>query len=822
MKKWVTVIPYVIFVIGIFMDIGVNLTGVSCVTVTESYMDYIFAAMISVSVLCFSFIALIAGFLEKKYYGYKLREIIQFPHSLVRMKKYIVESLVAIAIGVGLLAGNFNISLVNGMTNLLIALVVMEGIVAFHIFDVLTDPQKVYEIVTKYFEDCTGKQKMNYESFRHHTDRMMDALTTCIESHDITEKNNICEMLMKLANQVKAHKGDEDYETFYDFFSEKIRSKIKGYTLVFGYNEMLDLVVRIYEEIGDCKFDRIDYYLMPLEEIKFGDDRFVLENDYFNQISEIDLLQSYKDGLVSNDQLEKIFYVYLENIMDNNIISEKVRNKLVERYIRSFSRMHWVTNQTNNSLDVNVLLNLLKCKVLKNINVEERNYFYKLLIQYAFYNNQNDNEKYYDYLMYMFQAFYAYIYCEREALNPGYRKQLEETFELEFSSETMARMSAPILIERNIESLLYAIGRRIVAGKEFDDRRFEYFPGFTMVKSVIWTREFNVEYYFLMYVIFYDDVFYHDVYKGFIDIEGMSNEEKEALLKCLQDFFEFKTSLLKASFLDECRMYGKTLNATCNITEQEQTKLFTYISTEYASLKRNMTETQEPNERNVIQESVMQRINDLMEKDHIFGWNASYKTDTYIKFQMPDRIYRKSCRNEQTVARSIQHGIIESVRKYVACNSVNVELSFDLDGVEKLLDIIKTDKYDATNYIYTNDFALENLREEPKYIELEEQEKKLEYIKTPQFHQYIYWKKEKFVFNVKLSKMEIREMSDLECANYLENDRCYNGLYNVDGALMPKHEAMDQVKKIYGVEHYAFKILVGMGRDDVARIEFIH
>ena len=42
-------------------NIAIELTGVSQFTVTESYMDYIFAAVVSVGLLSFSIIALVAG-----------------------------------------------------------------------------------------------------------------------------------------------------------------------------------------------------------------------------------------------------------------------------------------------------------------------------------------------------------------------------------------------------------------------------------------------------------------------------------------------------------------------------------------------------------------------------------------------------------------------------------------------------------------------------------------------------------------------------------------------------------------------------------------
>ena len=72
------VITVLLIVIGFIMDTGVNITLRYYVLVTESYMNYIYSAIITISFLSFSFIAIITGVLDKKYYGYKLREIIQF------------------------------------------------------------------------------------------------------------------------------------------------------------------------------------------------------------------------------------------------------------------------------------------------------------------------------------------------------------------------------------------------------------------------------------------------------------------------------------------------------------------------------------------------------------------------------------------------------------------------------------------------------------------------------------------------------------------------------------------------------------------------
>ena len=95
-----------IIILGIILDIGVGLTGVSQFTATESYMDYIFAAIVSVGLLSFSIIALVAGILQEKFYGYKLRELLTFDgvKKRINLRRYIRTSLLQIVLGIVLLS----------------------------------------------------------------------------------------------------------------------------------------------------------------------------------------------------------------------------------------------------------------------------------------------------------------------------------------------------------------------------------------------------------------------------------------------------------------------------------------------------------------------------------------------------------------------------------------------------------------------------------------------------------------------------------------------------------------------------------------------
>lgn len=801
-KRWINTVPYFIFLVGIGMDIYVNLTGKYKISVTESYMDYIFAGIITVSVLCFSFVALIAGFFDKKYFGYKLRDIIRFSTSPVNLKKYIAVSLITIIIGVILLAGDFEISCANGMTALLVALVCLEGNVAIEIYEMLTNEEHICDLVLNHFSANVGEKEMDLKEFQEHTNNSFCALKVCIEDTDFEGKNKVCNMLIELGKQISKK---EDYFKYYNYFDEKMKGCMNDFAITFGYNEMLDFVVKVYTQLSDFEYGRIDLYLIPLENIRFWSDQSLLEKNYFQQIREIDLLEIYKEKQVSNFEVERIFFTYFKSIMGNCICSENVRKHLVGMYIAELMKLHWKTNEEGIDPDVSGLLTILKCYVLKNSNINERNYVFEEIVKQAFYNNMPyDKEKYYDFLAFSFQAFYAFIFREKETLNEKYREGLKKTFEIEFTSESISKMSAALLIKINIRGILLAMGRKVVKEYHRDIKNtrnslgdiFENYPAFNMAKSTVWTLEFNIDYWFMLYLIFNDQVGFYS-FKAFFEWDTLSSDCQIFILEQLQNKFDIGTGKLQTSFVKEYEEYGALLRHTYTIPEQRQKHLFEHIMEEHTKLKAEKIDRLDSACLDINLSDVLTNVNDMMRKDEIFGWDSVYSTECYVKFTLPDCICRREYQTVQHTARIIKEGILSAVQRYIQQRANKITISFDFEGVKKLLAFISENDYNARNCFFTNDLALGSLRDKVEFTCLEEKLKAIEFVSTPQFYEDMYFLKDKFRFNVKISKIEFLDLTERECANFLESNKCYNGLYNVDGALMAKEQAMKSVRKIY-------------------------
>lgn len=193
-----------IIILGIILDIGVELTGVSQFTVTESYMDYIFAAVVSVGLLSFSIIALVAGILQEKFYGYKLRELLTFDgvKKRINLRIYIKTSLLQIVLGIVLLSLYFRVSCVNTMICLLVATIFSAGCMAYSVFDIMINDESVYKTLENGYGSLVKRDFNKNGKISYHVNTLTNALIESCKERNLEEMEELCKLYSILIQSV--------------------------------------------------------------------------------------------------------------------------------------------------------------------------------------------------------------------------------------------------------------------------------------------------------------------------------------------------------------------------------------------------------------------------------------------------------------------------------------------------------------------------------------------------------------------------------------------------------------------------------------------
>lgn len=264
--NWLKISLGIIF-LGIILDIGVAVTDISLFTVTESYMDYIFAAIVSVGLLSFSIIALVVGILQEKFYGYKLRELLTFDglKKRINLKRYIRISLLWIVLGIVLLSLYFKVSCVNTMICLLLATIFSAGCMAYSVFDIMVNDESVQKTLKDGYESLVKKDFNKNRKISYHINTLTNALIESCKKLNIEEMEELCTLYSTLMHVV-----DKNVDMSWEqekFIETRLQQVCCNISIEFGYNKMLEQIVDMFNGISKYDYWKEDLYLKPIYEI---------------------------------------------------------------------------------------------------------------------------------------------------------------------------------------------------------------------------------------------------------------------------------------------------------------------------------------------------------------------------------------------------------------------------------------------------------------------------------------------------------------------------------------------------------------------------
>ncbi len=660
--------------------------------------------------------------------------------------------------------------------------------------------------------------------FKTDIDKLISEMNKSILNKDIDSKNQICDMLSELCSYIK----EDSERKCYDYLNSKIREIIYEYVIAFGYNEMIRDVIKIYDVLSDLHYVRIDLYLIPINKMRFWDDEMLMTFDLFNEINSMYFLEEYKSEKLNNDECSRLLYSYFKNIQENQICSSRVKNRLLKDYFNCITKFYWKNNSNTQSPEYSALLAIFKYHIFRNEeykknNVDKINNLFEIVLEEIFNNSFQPTKEFYNFISQILQAFYSHIYMETEVLTESYRESLSKIFVLKLSTPSFSEVQFSDIVKHNIKDILVSIGKYVSSRDDYTRSYFDYFPSHAIAKFVIWTKEFDVTFLLMLYAIYNDRVGYYNICSFVSGWDKLEKQHRNSILKMILQNFDFGLKTLKKSFEDSCLKFAELLNHNHYIPVQNQIKLFELLQKNQEEIIQEILEENEGDKSDTLDSiSVYTKICDLMDKDGIYGWDSSYYNESYIKVSTRIDYCRKEFVDELSTARFLQQSVLNYLERFIKKYSNRLILTFNEEGIIDMNNFLEKTNYDSRNYSYSEDWALIKFKEREDFKQLVAKETSVTLIKTPQISTDIYFKSDKFKFNVKLSKVTHKSLTDKECVEFVEGSKSYNGLYEIDGALMSKENAVKSIKKIFCKRSMSFKLMVAFGKNDITCIEFKH
>ena len=443
------------------LDIGVALTGISQFTVTESYMDYIFAAVVSVGLLSFSIIALVAGILQKKFYGYTLGELLTFDgiKKRINLRTYIKISLFQIILGIALLSLYFRVSCVNTMICLLVATIFSAGCMAYSVFDIMVNDESVYKILENGYESLIEKDFNKNGKFSYHVNTLTNTLTESCKEHDLDQMEKLCTLYAVLIRVVDK-KEDMPWEQV-KFVDSRFQQVCCNISTEFGYSKMIKQVIQMFEGVTKYDYWKEDLYLKPILEIKYYDNEKLEKNDYINHVLSLCVMKEYIDGAITDDEWKTILYQYFYVLIKNESATSKIKYQMLKKYLGELLYFSRSCDDGEMLVEEEVALDILKY-ILNTDNIEEQEKLYVLFVRNITVKNQYEKDMHYFLFLSMtFQLIYYYAYSEKEVRTEEYRKRIRNLLNIVIRDNIINGLRASFLLETNLENILKSFQYRI-------------------------------------------------------------------------------------------------------------------------------------------------------------------------------------------------------------------------------------------------------------------------------------------------------------------------------------------------------------------------
>lgn len=809
-----------ILALGIILDLGVNISNTSLITVDGDFVSNIYSAIVTISVLSFSLIALISGFLNSKFYGYELREILNFPNSPVKMTRFIILSLGNVLLATVALELGYVICTVNTLLILLIETIMLIAYMGIKICHLMINKDESVELVKQYYLFLDEQKKLSYDSFCKNLIKLAQAWDDTLKEHDAANKDIIWDMIACLCEPINKVEKQQYYQ-FYRYFDSIIKTNIINHSLTFGYFSMIKDVIKIYEKIGASNYDKRDIYAMPLEAIRFYDDKVLLGLNVLTVIMDIPLTDDYKEGKITSDDLEWIYYRYFNALIHNRYCTVETKKELVQKYIHELSRVNSLDNGkillTEEQL---ALLNIFRYRVFQNSDQEERKFIYESLLYETLTNNRfNQHSNYFFYLSIIAQMAYSYVVLEVETLTNQYREELKNLILNDINFPNVAILNLSIIVKMNIQGILKALANRIEANNNYTNK-YEYFSMEFVAKSAIWTEEFDIRFFFMLYLIYNRKVAHISLLAFFKDWDVIDNNRKKKIIYEMKSLFDLTSYKLSYSTIEMLESLATLFKTDANIPENTQLKVFEQLNECECSIVKKLAN--EPVILNSNKEIVYTELIKIMNREKVYGWDSSYNNETPIMIRVPDLICRKKNRDERSTAYDLKNAIIEAIHNYIRKTS-ELELSFNQEGLQMLKQFLENTSFDSRNYSFTDDLCWnKEARNSDVFNKIIFLDDEIDLIQTNGINEYFYFSKDNFMYNVNIIDCKLHTLESKESEEIIEGSKTYNGLYNIEGALFSKTEAIDILKKLFCRQSLAFELMISFKPKEITHIKFKH
>ncbi len=749
--------------------------------VDVEYNHSLFSAIITLSTFFFTIISIVIGIANTEVSGIKLKEIMKFKKSPVKIEKMIVSFLILDVFSVIALTLNF----VMFITTIFVVDLFLTAFYTGKILLIVTNEERVKKIIDH--EVLCNPNVFREKYISNWISKLKDALI----DKNIKLRDDYISLLKKIG--VDKHCNDQLQENLPEIFKISCDA--------FGITESIKLIL----SLNNDKAEEFDFYGIVqsyFDSIKLKDEKTFQNLKIPGTISDV-----VESNQINDEQKISVLYWFFNSIFNNSVINDKYKQTLISTYLNS---LHYLYDKGNEGeIRCTVSLYILKNCILLNDNYVEAENLYKQYISSLASKNILSSEKCYVKLIaFILRAFYFYIYFDN-SISITQKKSLKHIFRKIFKTIEGVTLNLRNIVYSCSEKILEYLVVSAFYDAEYHDI-MDHFSPLLGIREVVWSNKNKMRFAFCFYIVFNYDYDSFPI-SDYIDCEKIKNSDIE-LLKYIAEFYDTTNHKLKHSICKDIDNLVYLINITNKYSVDYISDVFDSINSLLKSITKKTLDSVERKPKEYIVNKIPERISKI-----IVGVNISeQKFDNTEKFYLNPLILREDENFDNIIINRISRAIVEILNTKMDDALLPLNLSFNKDGILELAQKIKRYNYKLCNYKYIDDWAFgRDIRNTTEYLELQQLINHIKIVQTKGINHRFFIKEDKLEMYYCVDEINYEKANDSDADKYIQNYKVSNNLYKIDNVLYNRKEAMEYVKNyckiVYATVQVGININKGSG-----------
>lgn len=792
-KHKMVLVLLIALILGVLLDIATRILEESLIYVDENYLGSVFGAVCTVAVLGNAILSIIIGASEQKIMGISFQSVLRKTLFGRNMFYSITVTLITIILAALAYAHEWYTTI----TFLLASLVTTIVLTSVEIWRTLSNVDVQRELVFEIIRRSSASECHSYIV------SWFQNLRTAISLKDQNDIEQYVNLLYQLSSKAFSEKNPVE-NCIVSELPETFRVACESYGFVYAY----ELIARINRLRVDSYLEEEPVVLEYIHAMKYrAANEMVIRN---MNLTVDNIIKS--DG-IPHDIKWGVIFGLVHCLNDNVSLALDDKRERIGSILKCLCSLR---DGEYEEIKVDVLLSLFREEILLKDDKSKREWLHLLLVEHLMLHNLYNQDKcFIKTISEMFRALFFYVHYETETLTESYRNDLRELYSVSIARRDVTSISFASLIEHNREAVVTWLAEDAVTFEWRRSIRWDYYPKVHPSKSIVWDRESVLRFAYCYFKVIGSAKNGHPFMTA-LKAQNLSNDDRESICKLITSlygsngFSEEAILVMEqiAQFIGRSELYD-------HHDEREQK----YFQDELVRLLGNRN-TQASQSGSCSNDELITKLCNDMEKSRGLHINQGLSCIPYTRHRLRPSLVEMSPNYMDASVYRIIHVALKIINGVIERKLSQIEIGFDADGVNVLLQQVQSGNYQYRNYAFINDLALkEEVTSSEEFHKLSEALKKIPEDKQSDITSYVFLTVPQIDCRIDVD-YHLEDPTDLQCEEFVQTHEIADGYYQINGYKLDYVHAIRFVRENFKVEYIELKVHVAVNEDTGFRVNF--